>query len=192
MNKQLELFKMVTRLFHCPKLQGQHNWVRRWGLHLLNHFTVNHLTHQVLPTPWWFTTGPISPAIRKPCENGCSCHLDAAYCTVIWLVNRVTPQIGHNMTQLCNYLILFRTKKQTMLAWKDQLKDFRKYGGGRGHFPRQDMITFAYWFITPARMAIGAYSPYGFLDSMLFATIVPPAACLLERDRLSHGTCLSF
>lgn len=41
---------------------------------------------------------------------------------------------------------------------------------------RQDMITFAYWFITPNRMAMGAYSPYGFLDSMLFATIVPPAS----------------
>jgi hypothetical protein len=38
------------------------------------------------------------------------------------------------------------------------------------------MITFAYWFITPNRMAMGAYSPYGFLDSMLFATIVPPAS----------------
>eukprot|EP00438_Fugacium_kawagutii_P030409 Skav230852 [mRNA] locus=scaffold3471:277229:281486:+ [translate_table: standard] len=42
----------------------------------------------------------------------------------------------------------------------------------------QDMITFAYWFITPFRMAMGAYSPYGFLDSMLFATIVPPASWL--------------
>lgn len=51
----------------------------------------------------------------------------------------------------------------------------------------QDMITFAYWFITPSRMAMGAYSPYGFLDSMLFATIVPP-----ERSRLSFDEIFSF
>lgn len=51
----------------------------------------------------------------------------------------------------------------------------------------QDMITFAYWFITPGRMAMGAYSPYGFLDSMLFATIVPP-----ERARFSFDEIFSF
>ena len=38
---------------------------------------------------------------------------------------------------------------------------------------RQDMITYAYWFITPGRMGIGAYSPYGFLEAMLFAVVVP-------------------
>ena len=41
---------------------------------------------------------------------------------------------------------------------------------------RKDMITYSYWFITPQRMAIGAYSPYGFLNAILFATVIPPDA----------------
>jgi len=51
----------------------------------------------------------------------------------------------------------------------------------------QDMITFAYWFITPSRMAMGAYSPYGFLDSMLFATVIPP-----EKAKFSFDEIFSF
>lgn len=43
---------------------------------------------------------------------------------------------------------------------------------------RVDMVTYAYWYITPQRMVAGAYSPYGFLDSMLYATVVPPDSWL--------------
>ena len=50
-----------------------------------------------------------------------------------------------------------------------------------------DMVTYAYWYITPQRMVAGAYSPYGFLDSMLYATVVPP-----EVEWLSYEEIFSF
>ncbi|CAK9075418.1 unnamed protein product [Durusdinium trenchii] len=48
----------------------------------------------------------------------------------------------------------------------------------------QDMITYAYWFITPGRMGIGAYSPYGFLEAMLFAVVVPKEKSMFSFDEI--------
>ncbi|CAL1163889.1 unnamed protein product, partial [Cladocopium goreaui] len=37
-----------------------------------------------------------------------------------------------------------------------------------------DMVTYSYWTITPERMSLGAYSPYGFLDAGLVMITIPP------------------
>ncbi|CAJ1389273.1 unnamed protein product [Effrenium voratum] len=50
-----------------------------------------------------------------------------------------------------------------------------------------DVVAHAWWFITPVRMSLGAYSPYGFLDSMFYTVVVPE-----EVARLSMNEIFSF
>ena len=44
------------------------------------------------------------------------------------------------------------------------------------------MVAHAWWFITPVRMSLGAYSPYGFLDSMFYTVVVPQMHWLASNN----------
>ena len=46
-----------------------------------------------------------------------------------------------------------------------------------------DMVTYSYWTITPERMSLGAYSPYGFLDAGLVMITIPPEVKELCTER---------
>ncbi|CAE7656798.1 GRID1, partial [Symbiodinium pilosum] len=49
---------------------------------------------------------------------------------------------------------------------------------------RYDLVTYAYWFITPERMARGAYSPYGFLDAMYWAVVMEEVKEGIDFDEI--------
>ena len=60
-------------------------------------------------------------------------------------------------------------------SWLDRLEDaINKY----------DMVTYAYWFITPERMGKGAFSPYGFLDAMYWAVVMEDVKQGIDFDEI--------
>ncbi|CAE7508392.1 GRID1 [Symbiodinium sp. CCMP2456] len=60
-------------------------------------------------------------------------------------------------------------------TWLEQLQD------AIGRF---DLVTYAYWFITPERMSIGAYSPYGILDAVYWAVVMEETKDAIDLEEI--------
>ena len=74
---------------------------------------------------------------------------------------------SHSRPQCSSSMLRFGEKDgcglRTPGAWLDKLEE---------SIVRFDLVTYGYWFITPKRMARGAFSPYGFLDAQYWAVVM--------------------